>query len=285
MKITRAIITAASPRQRSLPLQILVDRDGSPKPVLRILLDEVGQAGIEESCLVVHPGDEAAYREAAGDSAAQLQFLPQAEPLGYAHAIYSARDFAGGEPFLHMVGDHLYVSTSKSCAQQIVEVARAHSCSVSGVQRTRESLLPYFGAVGGQRVKGTHDLYRIDGVQEKPTPTAAEQSLLVPGLRAGQYLCFFGMHVFTPTAMELLARRIEGASDARKVQFSDVLDELAGQEQYLALEARGRRYPIDVRYGLFFSQLALALSGQDREEVLTSISDLLVQRELEQDER
>jgi UTP--glucose-1-phosphate uridylyltransferase len=64
-----------------------------------------------------------------------------------------------------------------------------------------------------------------------------------------------------------------------------VLDELAGQEQYLALEARGRRYPIDVRYGLFFSQLALALSGKDREEVLTSISDLLVQRELERDER
>ena len=39
---------------------------------------------------------------------------------------------------------------------------------------------------------------------EKPTPTEAEQRLIVPGLRAGHYLCFFGMHVLTPAVMELL---------------------------------------------------------------------------------
>jgi UTP--glucose-1-phosphate uridylyltransferase len=74
------------------------------------------------------------------------------------------------------------------------------------VQPTRESLLPLFGAVGGQRIKGTNDLFQVERVIEKPTPTEAEQSLLVPGLRAGNYLCFFGMHVLSPLVMELLER-------------------------------------------------------------------------------
>jgi hypothetical protein len=55
------------------------------------------------------------------------------------------------------------------------------------------------------------------------------------------------------------------------VALSPVLDELARREQYLAMEAHGRRYPVDVRYGLLSAQLALALSGRDRDEVLTGL--------------
>ena len=75
---------------------------------------------------------------------------------------------------------------------------------MSAVQATRESLLPYYGTVGGRRVPGRQDLYEIEDVIEKPTPTEAEQRLIVPGLRAGHYLCFFGMHVLTPAVMEIL---------------------------------------------------------------------------------
>ena len=57
---------------------------------------------------------------------------------------------------------------------------------------------PDVPGVGGRRVPRQADLYEIDNVLEKPTPSEAEQRLLVPGLRAGYYLCFFGMHVLTP---------------------------------------------------------------------------------------
>ena len=60
-----------------------------------------------------------------------------------------------------------------------------------------------------------------------------------------------------------------------------MLDALAGREKYLALEARGRRYSLDERYGLLTAQLALALSGREREEVLALLTELLVQRELD----
>jgi UTP--glucose-1-phosphate uridylyltransferase len=279
MKITKAVITAAARSQRTLPLQTLVDRDGMQKPVLNIIVEEALDSGVESIAVVVCTGDETAYRQAAGQHADKLHFVAQKESLGYGHAIYCARDFVGDEPFLHMVGDHVYTSDSnRGCARQLVEVASEYSCSVSGVQPTRENLLPLFGAVGGQRVKGTHDRYQIDCVAEKPTPTQAEQSLMIPGLRSGHYLCFFGMHVFTPTVMELLQTHVEASEENRSVQLSPVLSELAGRERYMALEVQGRRYPVDVRYGLLTAQLALALAGQDREEVLSGLCEMLAQR-------
>jgi len=281
MKITKAVITAAGRNQRTLPLQTLVDRDGVQKSVLCIIVEEALRAGIEEICVVVCPGDETPYAEAAGDHAARLHFVQQAVPLGYGHAVYCARDFVGQEPFLHLVGDHLYVSReAKGCAQQLVETAQAESCAVSAVEATRESLLPYYGAIGGRRVPGSQNLYVIETVIEKPTPTEAEQQLLVPGLRAGHYLCFFGMHVLTPTVMDILAEHIRKAGDRGGVDLSSALAELAARERYLALEKRGWRYDVGVKYGLLIAQVALALSGSDRDEVLSQLLELLALREL-----
>jgi UTP--glucose-1-phosphate uridylyltransferase len=250
---------------------MLIDRDGAEKSVLAILVEEVLQADIEEICVVVAPGDDTAYRNVAGDHAGRLTFVHQSEPFGYAHAVYCARDFVGRQPFLHLVGDHLHLRRGPpSIAQHLVKVAEAEACSVSGVKATRESLLPWFGAVGGQAVPGRADLYRIETVIEKPTPTQAEQKLIVPGLRAGHYLCFFGMHVLTPTVMDLLGRLL-ASGELRGASLSVALAELAASEKYLALEMAAGRYDLGARYGLWTAQLALALSGRDRDEVLSQL--------------
>ncbi len=279
MHIMKAVITAAGRNQRTLPLQTLIDRDGTEKSVLGILVEEALSAGVEEIAVVVAPGDEAPYAAVVGDHAGRLHFIPQNEPRGYGHAIYCAKDFVGDAPFLHLVGDHLYVSTeARSCAQQLVAVAEAENCAVSAVQATRESLLPYYGAVGGKRVAGRKDLYEIDTVIEKPTPTEAELRLIVPGLRAGHYLCFFGMHVLTPTVMEILESRI--TNHESRITLSEALAMLATREKYLALEERALRYDVGVKYGLLIAQLALALAGNDREDILTRLVELLATREL-----
>ena len=82
MEIKKAIITAAGKSQRTLPLQTLVDRDGATKTALRILIEEVLSAGIEEICVVVCPGDQAAYAAAAGGQGGRLQFVEQTAALG-----------------------------------------------------------------------------------------------------------------------------------------------------------------------------------------------------------
>lgn len=277
MEIKKAIITAAGKNQRSLPLQTLVDRDGHTKTALRILIEEILSAGIEQICVVVGPGDQAAYAAAAGQTG-RLQFVEQAAALGYGHAVACAREFAGTEPFLLLVGDHLYVSGGdKRAAQQLVEIARAEQCAVSAVQATHESKLPYYGTIGGRLVAGRKGLYEISEVIEKPTPTEAEQRLIVPGLRAGHYLCFFGMHVLTPLVMEMLEGEVARAG-SRGVHLSAALSQLARRERYLACELQGHRYDIGAKYGLLTAQLALALDGQDREEVLSSLVELLARR-------
>jgi len=275
MEIKKAIITAAGRNQRTIPLQTLVDRDGTQKTALAIIIEEVCRAGIEEICVVIFPGDEQAYITAAGAHASRLTFVEQPAPLGYGHAIHCARSFAGNQPFLLLVGDHLYLSHGpKSCAQQLIAVAAAEACSISAVQATHESELPYYGTIGGTLVSPKQRLYEVEDVVEKPTPTEAEQRLIVPGLRAGHYLCFFGMHVLTPAVMDLLGQALSSGAES-KVHLSSALAKLAKLERYLAFELHGRRYDIGVKYGLLIAQLALALVGNDRDEVLSNLVELL----------
>src|SRR5271165_1779182 len=271
MKIQKAVVTAAAPSQRTLPLQTIIDRDGQEKAVLRVIVEEIRRAGVDQIAVVISPGDEAVYERAAADSS--VRFVQQERPNGYAAALSCANSFTADDPFLHLVGDHLYVSANDSyAALELVQVATEEGCAVSAVQATRETLLPLYGAIGGHPVAGTSHLYRIEKVIEKPTPTEAEQSLTTAGLRAGYYFCFFGMHVLTPTFMEILARH---ASAGTPVTVSSALCELAGREQYLAFEEKGHRYDVGAKYGLFQAQLALALQGKDRDTVLAQMVELL----------
>ncbi len=275
MRIKKAIITSAGLNQRSIPLQTFVDRDGRQKTALQILIEEALSGGIEEIVLVVLPGDEDAYMEAAGKYSDRLVFVQQSEQRGYGHALVCAKKIVGKEPFLHLVSDHLAISSNnKRCVEQLIEVAASENCSISAVQPTHESMLPFFGAVGGQRVSQKDDLYFVENVIEKPTPTEAEQSLIVPGLRAGYYLCFFGMHVLTPLVMEIL-EEIEELNKSSKIHLSTALSKLASREKYLAFQVKGRRYDMGGKYGLLFAQLALVLDGEDRDEVLAHMVELL----------
>jgi len=280
VKIRKAVITAAGRNQRSLALQQLVDRDGEQKSVLRIIVVEALDAGMDEIYVIIHPDDQAAYEQAVTRHAGRLEFVPQTDALGYGHALYCAREFVAGESFLHLVGDHLHVGRgAKGCARQLVESASAEDCAVSAVQHVRESQLPYYGTVGGRKVPGRPDLYTVEQVIEKPSPTLAEEELMVPGVRVGHYLSFFGVHVLTPTVMEILTEHVTQRRGDESVGLSRALAELASRERYLASGRLGWCYDVGVRYGILKAQLALALCGNDRDEVLSHLVELLAQRE------
>ena len=280
MKIRKALITAAGAGQRTLPMQLLIDQHGRERSVLSLVVREAVDAGISDVCIVVCPGDEEAYSKLLADDSVRPTFVQQKEPGGYAHAVFCARDFLRDEPFLHFVGDHIHVGHDlNGCAKRLVDEANAEGCTISTVQITRENLLPYYGSVGGQPVPGKPGFYRVDTVLEKPTPTEAEQRLIVPGLRSGQYLCFYGMHVLTPTIFEILSKMLSDPS-AERPSLSSALAVLAQREQYLAMIQKGQRFDVGVKYGLFTAQLALALQGQDRDKVMTELIKVLAAREM-----
>ena len=279
MQIRKALITAAGEDQYKLAIQSLVDVNGIRKTILEILIEECRLAGIEEIGIVIHPSDLEVYSNIVNEDK-RVHFIQQTKNLGYGYAVLCGESFIGNEHFLHLVGDHLYVNRNeKPCARHLVEIAVQNKCSVSSVISTRENQIPNYGTIGGKRIPATNDLYLIDKVIEKPTPTLAEQKLIISGLRSGHYLCFFGMHVLSPLIMKILSKNHHN-SGGNKFGLSEALNELAQKEQYLALEKDDWRFDIGSRYGLFKAQLALALSGNDREEVMSELLEFFAMRNI-----
>jgi UTP--glucose-1-phosphate uridylyltransferase len=292
----------------------LVDRDGLTKPVLQVIAEEALDSGIEEICVVSAPGDEEVYRrhfrsyaenlhsafrgvawaeeqsKRLADLEGRLRFAVQPEPFGYGHAVWCAREFSAGAPVLLLLGDHVYISRDtapgadgqpRRCARQLLDLAEAEACAVSAVQATREHLIGQYGTLAGKKVGHDPNIYAIEKIIEKPTPTLAEQHLHVPGLRAGHYLCFFGMHVLTPRVFEILDEHVHADRSAEKgpIQLTTALDALAREQTYLALETRGTRHNLGVKFGSVEAQIALALAGQDREQILSMLLESVVRLE------
>lgn len=268
----KAVITAAGPGQQHLLHQTLATPDNRRPTIGDFLLELLADA-VDEIGVVVPLGDAPRFQSLFAGAGRRVAFIEQPSPRGYADAIWRARDFTAGGPFLHLVGDHFYLPDAGEMSTLTAELIRIHAaegCSVSAVTPTREGLLPYFGAVGGAALGNR--LYQVDTVLEKPTPTEAERSLTAAGLRQGQYLCFFGIHLFTPGLMRILDEQL--AAPGGRTTLSDALQALARRERYLAAVLPGRRFDIGSKYGLLQAQLALGLRGPDREEILAMLLEL-----------
>ncbi len=300
MMVKKAVITAAARGVRLYPVADTVqkemlplrDRDGIAKPIIQIIIEEALDSGIESICIVCAPGDEVRYRAQlaqlrenilqvyrgirwAEEQAARLEdilrrlsFAVQEEPRGYGHAVYCAREFVGEEPFLLLLGDHLYLSDlpEKRCAQQLLQLANKENCAVAAVNPTREHLVGRYGTLSGTRVPHLSGVYEIEKIREKPSLSVAELELQTPGLRAGHYLCFFGMHVLPHHIFQLLEENM-----AEECSLTPALQELANREKYLAAALQGSRYDIGAKFGLLEAQLALGMAGEERDEMLATL--------------
>lgn len=309
MKIKKAVITAAARGERLYPVADtiqkamlpVIDVDGLHKPVIQIIAEEAFASGIEEICIVCAPGDGERYKAAfkslrdnlvksfqnadwANQEAQKidhlvnnLHFSEQTEAKGYGHAVLCAAEFTGSDPFLLLLGDYLYISdlAQKRCAAQLIELATQENCSVSAVNPTPEHLIGRYGTLTGKQLSNQHGVYKIDKIIEKPSLSLAELELQTPGLRIGYYLCFFGMHVFTPSVMEMLEKQVQAG--AENIMLTPTLQELAESEKYLALEVKGSRYDLSRKHGLLQAQLALGLAGEAKNETLGTLVELLAE--------
>lgn len=272
----KAVITAANPHHRNLPIQTLSDAEGHPVPLLRLHLRDLREAGIEEAAVIHHPEDATLYREAASAEGIQPVMLAQERPEGFGHAVLQARAFAGGQPFVLLVCDHLFLShdRERNCVRQLLDQYAKLGHPVSAVQSTHESEVGQFGVVAGEPLTRQEGMYRVREVREKPTPTEAELHLRVPGIRAGYYLGFFGIHVLEPVVFDLLEE-----DERRPLGLSPALDTLARRGQLHASFVKGNRIDLEGEYGLLQAQLAMALSGSNRGTVLAHLVRILAETE------
>lgn len=309
-RVRKAVITAAGRGTRMYPATTtiqkemlpLMDRDGIVKPAIQIIIEEAMESGIEEVCLVVNRHNRAQinshFRPLAPEEirlfkgkdwallqaariqqiASRLTFVEQPSPEGYGHAVWCARNFVGSEPFLLMLGDHIYTSGStRRCARQILDVFEAYGSCVSAVQQTPSELLHLFGTVRGKLIQENPRVYEVDAIYEKPSIAYAEENLRVEGLLWGMYLCFFGMHVFTPSIFESLQYAIEhDLRENGEFQLTSAQERLrAGGERVVAFEAVGERHDIGIPFGYAQTQAALAIHSVYREQMLASLVRML----------
>ena len=88
MKITKALITAAGPDQRKLPLQTLIDRDRTQITVLEILINEIKTAGIDDIGIVIQAEDEKSFKQVLEhNSYSSVRFIHQNKKPGYGRGI------------------------------------------------------------------------------------------------------------------------------------------------------------------------------------------------------
>jgi len=310
-KVRKAVITAAGRGTRQYPASSavqkemfpLVDRDGLTKPVIQIIGEEAIDSGIEEICIITQPGEESLYRDyfkrlddtmvkafrgkdwaileseklqAFGE---RLHFAEQHTPEGFGHAVYQAKDFVGDEPFLLLLGDHVYISnTTQRCARQLIRVYEQYMLdAVTGVQPTVERLLHLFGVIRGGPVDPAKGIYKAELIIEKPSIETARERLATPGLPAGNYLAHFGMHVFSPRIFDSLEYLIRNnVREKGEVQLTAAQEHLRGQtDKYWSVVTEGQRYDTGIPYGLMETQLALALNGVHRTEICEAIARIL----------
>jgi UTP--glucose-1-phosphate uridylyltransferase len=310
-KVRKAVITAAGRGTRQYPASTavqkemfpLVDRDGLTKPVIQIIGEEAIDSGIEEICIITAPGEEKQYRdyfrrlddqmvkafrgkdwailesEKLGAFGERLSFAEQDSPEGFGHAVYQAKKFVGDDPFLLLLGDHIYISDVKDrCARQLIKVYEHYMLEVvTGVQPTVERLLHLFGVVAGVPIDANKGIYKATKIVEKPSIETARSELVTPGLPAGNYLAHFGMHVFSPRIFESLEYLIKNnIREKNEIQLTAAQEHLRqNTDKYWCLITQGQRYDTGIPYGLMETQLALSLNGIHRTEICEAIARIL----------
>ena len=275
-KVRKAVIPAAGFGTRLFPaskaakkeLFPIIDRDGIAKPAILLIVEEALEAGLEEVIIIVQEGDLAAFRSFFHEQVSienynklppyfkdyarrimeigrRVSFAIQPTQEGFGHAVYCAREAVGNEPFLLMLGDHLYQSNDDcSCTRQLVQAYQQHGMNVLGLRRTPEGMIANFCTVTGVWMEEDR-LLNVTEFAEKPTMDYARTNLRVPGVPEGEYLTVFGQYVLTPQIFDFLEEHIKNNLRERgEFQLTSALDRLRQQEGFLGLMMDGRRFDI-----------------------------------------
>ena len=275
-KVRKAVIPAAGFGTRLFPatkatkkeLFPVIDRDGIAKPAILIIVEEALDAGIEEVLIIVQKNDlddfHSLFREQISIEnynklSAQFQeysrrlleigrrvtFVEQTAQEGFGHAVYCAREAIGDEPFLLMLGDHIYRSGREaSCARQLLEAYQRHGQSLVGLRRTPESEIGSFGTVTGVWLEN-ESLLNLSEFAEKPTPDYARTNLRVPGLPEGEYLTLFGQYIIKPKLFDYLQENIQNnVREHGEFQLTSALDRLRQEDGFMGLVIDGTRFDI-----------------------------------------
>lgn len=276
MQVRRAVIPAAGfepqlfPASKAIKKELfpVIDGEGRATPAILKIVEEAIGAGIEDVSIVVQPEDRRLFEEVfckppraahlhklsrqdreysdyLMEIGQRIDFVEQQSQEGFGHAVFCTREQAGEEPFLLMLGDHLYASeTDLSCAGQLLETYRQFGTSVVGLQVTPADDVHRFGCVQGTW-KEERSVLEISEVAEKPNRDYARDHLVVDGLEEDAFLTIIGLYVLDPVIFDYLEENITGnIRQAGEFELTPCLDRLRQEKGLLGLVIQGRRFTV-----------------------------------------
>ena len=283
-KVKKAVIPAAGFGTRMFPatkvvkkeLLPIVDRDGRAKPIILKIVEEAIDAGIEEVGIVVQKDDVEVFREFfqappkpqlwaklsvenrqyseyLHKLGQRITFLVQDRQEGFGHAVFCAKAWVKDEPFLLLLGDHVYnTDEAVSCARQMLAAFAKSDRSVVGLTIMSADIIHKAGCVTGvwQQPNSILDVTKL---YEKPDLEYAEAHLHVSGMPETDFLGVFGMYVLKSAIFDHLETEITNNLRYKgEFQLTTCLDRLREAQGIVGYVVKGQYF--DVGMPQFYRQ-------------------------------
>lgn len=278
-KIKKAIIPAAGLGTRFLPATKAMPKEMLPildKPTIQYIIEEAARAGIED--IIIVTGRHKRAIEDHFDSQKELEmvlkekgksellekvqystelanifYVRQKEQKGLGHAISSARQFIGNEPFAVLLGDDI-VESEVPAVKQLIDVYEETGHSVIGVQEVPEADTHRYGIIDPLTKNGRQ--YEVKKFVEKPAQGTAPSNLAI-----------MGRYVLTPEIFDYLKTQKEGAGN--EIQLTDAIERMNNDNQVYAYDFEGERYDVGEKLGFVKTTIEYALKDDSMREELT----------------
>jgi UTP--glucose-1-phosphate uridylyltransferase len=286
-KVRKAIIPAAGFGTRLFPATKvfkkeffpIVDRDGRTKPIILLIVEEAISAGIEEIGIIIQSSDRNLfedffknpvqpefYQKLSQESQEYCQYLQelgkkitfiiQDKQEGYGHAVFAAKDWINNEPFLLLLGDHIYTSDeTDSCTSQLMRIYQDYGKSAIALTIMSEEIIHKAGCVTGTWEK-LNSILSITQFSEKPDLKYARSHLHLEGMPEDKFLAVFGIYILEPQIFNYLQEEIDNNLRYKgEFQLTTCLDKLCRNEGAIGYLVKGQYF--DTGMPLFYRQTTI----------------------------
>ncbi len=284
-KIKKAIIPAAGLGTRFLPATKAMPKEMLPildKPTIQYIVEEAARAGIEDIIIVTGKHKRAIEdhfdiqkelettlyekgklelldRVQYSTELANIFYVRQKEQKGLGHAIYTAKQFIGNEPFAVLLGDDI-VESDNPAIKQLMEQYEAIGKSVIGVQTVPETETHRYGII--EPKSQDERLYEVNRFVEKPEQGTAPSNLAI-----------MGRYVLSPKIFDYLETQTEGSGG--EIQLTDAIERLNKDDKVYAYDFEGQRYDVGEKIGFVKTTIEYALKDEEmRDEIIRYLQSL-----------
>jgi len=285
MKIRKAVIPAAGWGTRFLPATKVLPKEMLPlvdKPLIQYIVEEAISSGIEQIIIVTSFGKGAIgdyfdrhfelehILEQRGEKVlldkvrqavnmAHICYIRQKEQLGLGHAILTAKQLVGNEPFAILLPDDIF-DAKVPVLKQALDVYQRYEGSVIAVRHVAREEVNRYGIIEPKQIE--ERVYQVSALVEKPDPAEAPSDLAI-----------LGRYVFTPEIFKML--EVTPPGKGGEIQLTDGIRLLLQEQAVYSYEFEGQYYDAGKPLGLLKAAVALGLNhpemGTDFREYLRGL--------------